>query len=154
MKADAFRKIAQVTYATNTRHYYMTNALAMEGQLDIPTSIPLNASKLGVAKRTLALDLLRVSIDYEKAEGVESSLAVTYTDEGVTETMLVRNCVGQIVEGAIDDPAVELNMAYPTMCQILAGKLKLDDAIASGDVEVAGSSEELARLRDLFERKL
>lgn len=154
VKADAFRKIAQVTYATNTRHYYMTNALAMEGQLDIPTSIPLNASKLGVAKRTLALDLLRVSIDYEKAEGVESSLAVTYTDEGVTETMLVRNCVGQIVEGAIDDPAVELNMAYPTMCQILAGKLKLDDAIASGDVEVAGSSEELARLRDLFERKL
>lgn len=153
-KAQAFRKMAQVTFATNTRHYYMTNALALEEAITIPTSVPLNASKLGVAKRSLPLDLLRVSLDVEKAANVEKSLAFTFTDEGITETLFIRNCVGRVIDGAIDDPTVELKMTYPVMCEIMSGASKLDDAIASGDVEVIGEAEELASIRDLFERKL
>ena len=153
-KAQAFRKMGQVTYASNTRHYYMTNALALEGKVAIPTSVPLNASKLGVAKRSLSLDLLRVSLDPEKALDVEKSLAFTFTDEGITETLSIHNCVGQVIDSAIENPTVELKTAYPVMCEIMAGKTKLDDAIAAGSVEVVGSAEELASIRDLFERKL
>ena len=40
------------------------------------------------------------------------------------------------------------------MCEIMSGKTKLDDAIAAGSVEVVGSADELAALRELFERKL
>ncbi len=153
-KAQAFRKMGQVTFASNTRHYYLTNALALEGKITIPTSIPLNASKLGVAKRSLPLDLLRVSLDPEKALDVEKSLAFTFTDEGITETLSIHNCVGQVIDGAIDNPTVELKMTYPVMCEIMSGKTKLDDAIAAGSVEVVGSADELAALRELFERKL
>ena len=144
----------QVTFATNTRHYYLTKALELEGKLDIPTSIPFNASKLPVAKRTLLLDILRTSLDYELAQGVEKSLNVTFTDEGLTNGLAVGNCVAQVVEGGVDAPDVELKMAYPTACAVIAGTLKLDDAIAAGDVEVVGDQAELTSLRELFERKL
>ena len=145
--------MGQVTFASNTRHYYLTNALALEGKVTIPTSIPLNASKLGVAKRSLSLDLLRVSLDPEKALDVEKSLASR------SPTRHHRNAVhpqlrGPVIDGAIDNPTVELKMTYPVMCEIMSGKTKLDDAIAAGSVEVVGSADELAALRELFERKL
>ena len=152
-KAQAFRKMAQVTYATNTRHYYMTKALELEGKLQIPTSIPFNASKLPVAKRTLMLDLMRCSLDYEKAMDVEKSLQLTFTDEGLTNAIVIGNCVGQIVQGGVESPTVELRMAYPTCCAIIAGTTKMDDAISAGDVELVGSVDELAAIRDLFDRK-
>lgn len=153
-KAQAFRKMGQVTFATNTRHYYLTKALELEGKLNIPTSIPFNASKLPVAKRTLLLDILRTSLDYEKAQDVEKSLNVTFTDEELTNGLAIGNCVAQVVEGGVDQPTVELKMAYATACAVIAGSLKLDAAISSGDVEVVGDQSELASLRELFDRKL
>ena len=62
--------------------------------------------------------------------------------------------MAQVVEGGVDAPDVELKMAYPTACAVIAGTLKLDDAIAAGDVEVVGDQAELTSLRELFERKL
>ncbi len=153
-KAQAFRKMGQVTFATNTRHFYHTRALELEGKITVPTAIPFNASKLGVAKRTLMLDILRTSLDYEKAMGVEKSLNVTFTDENLTNGLDIGNCVAQVVEGGVEKPTVEMKMKYATACEIIAAKTKLDDAISSGAVEVVGGAEELASIRDLFERKL
>lgn len=153
-KAQAFRKMAQVTFATNTRHFYMTRALELEGKLAVPKTIPYNASKLPAAKRTLLLDIMRTSLDYEKAMDVNKSLQVTYTDEGVTNAIVIGNCVGQVVLGGVEDPTVEIKMEYPVACEIIAGKTKLADAVAAGTIQIVGDKAELEAILELIDRDL
>lgn len=154
-KAQAFRKMGQVTEATNTRHWYMTKALELEGSLD--TSIAasyVTKDKLTAAPRTLVLDMLRVSIDPEKAKGVEESLVITYTNENASNSMTIRNCIGQVTEGSIESPSIELQLDYGTMLEIVTKEKTLSSCLESGEATLIGDEGTFKALFEIFEMKL
>lgn len=153
VKAQAFRKMAQVTYATNTRHYYSTQALVLEGKLTVPTGIPQDPSRVSSMPRNFWLEQLRVSLIPEKAEGMDTFLTTTFTDEKVTKSMDIRNCVGVLVDGAVEGKqGIELRMPFEVMGGLLSGTAGFDALVADGTIEVVGSKEDLAAIRGIFNR--
>lgn len=154
-KAQACRMMARVTEATNTRHWYMTTALDLEGKLDrsIAESY-VTKDKLSAAPRRLMLDMLRVSIVPEKAQGMNESFTLTYTDEGVSNSMIIGNCVGEIIEGKIDSPTAELQLTYPTMLSIAVKEKSLASCIESGEATVVGDADKFQEIVGIFEMPL
>lgn len=151
LKAEAMRQMAYVTYATNTRHYLMTNVMELEGTLEVPNQMPSAPAQMQAADRASYLKILRLGLIPEKAEGVEKSLAITFTDEGVSNTIIVRNCIGQVASGVVGSPDFELKMPYSVMIDIMCKITTMQDALANGSVEVVGDSNELAGFFELFD---
>lgn len=144
VKAQAFRKMAQVTEATNTRHYYMTQALELEGVLDRSNDPAwITKDKLAAAPRDLVLNVMRVSLIPEKLAGVDETLVLTFADEGVSNTMHVRNSVGVVTAGRVENPSVEIVLDYPTLLDIYLTDETLENCVASGKATIEGDSAAL-----------
>lgn len=155
IKAQAFRKMGQVTQASNTRHWYHTQAWELEGKLDKSVVAPvITRDKLMAAPRTLVLDMLRVSIDPSKAEGIAETLVVTYTDEDISITMDVRNCIGVVSEGRAESPSAELRLPYGSMLDIVLGERSFEEVLAAGDAKVEGSMEKFQAIMGVCEMQL
>lgn len=155
VKAQAFRKMGQVSQASNTRHWYHTEAWKLEGSLDKTKVAPvITKDKLMAAPRTLVLDMLRVSIVPEKAEGMNESLVVTYSDEGASTSMIIRNCIGQVKEGAVEDPSVEIVLTYATMLDIVLKARTFEECLQAGDITVRGNPAKLEAIMGVCEMQL
>lgn len=155
IKAQAFRKMGHVSGASNTRHWYHSAAAELEGKLDKSLApAVITKDKLMAAPRKLVLDMLRVSIDPEKAEGMNESLVVTYIDEDVSVSMTVRNCIGEVVEGAVEKPSVELRIPYVTMLDIVTGEREFDEVVSSGDAQLVGDASKLEAIMGVCEMQL
>ena len=98
--------------------------------------------------------MLRYSIDLEKATGMEETLVVTYADEGTSISMSIRNCVGAVSEGRVENPSAEISLDYQTMLDIVLGARSLDECVKAGKAEIIGNASKLQAIRDVFEMQL
>ncbi|MEG2262650.1 MAG: alkyl sulfatase dimerization domain-containing protein, partial [Raoultibacter sp.] len=154
-KAQAFRKIAQVTEATNTRHYYMTQALELEGTLDRSLAPAwITKDKLMAAPRDLILNIMRVALIPEKLNDINEVWVLTFADEGVSNTLHIRNNIGCVVPGKADKPTVELSVAYPDMLGAYLKETSIEKLISSGKATVTGDKAALDTILAACEVKL
>lgn len=156
-KAEALRQMAYVTHSTITRSFMMTQAYELEGNTVDGVSTAFGAvskDKLAVCPRTHVLDMIRVTLDAEKALDKNVGLALTYTDENVTNSIIVRNCVAAVEEGRSDAVTTEVQTDYPTMMSILAKEKTLADCFADGSVVVVGDQAAYDEFAELFEAEL
>ena len=98
--------------------------------------------------------MLRVSIDPSKAEGIAETLVVTYTDEDISITMDVRNCIGVVSEGRAESPSAELRLPYGSMLDIVLGERSFEEVLAAGDAKVEGSMEKFQAIMGVCEMQL
>lgn len=150
-KAQSYRKMGQVSSACNTRHWYLSNALMLEGNLTIPTSIPADPSMFSPADPGLFMRFLRVNLVPEQAQGVNMSLQFTFTDTDDVVTMSIHNCVAQAIVGTIDSPTVEVKLPYELVGQCVAGSTNLRACIAEGKAELVGNAADLDTILGCFE---
>lgn len=154
-KAQACRKMAQITEATNTRHWYMTKAWELEGKLDKSVApAAVTKDKLAAAPRTLVLDMLRVSIVPEKALDMNESLVITYSDESTSNSMTIRNCIGQVTEGRVENPSVEIVLPYDLMLDIVLKAKSFDECLQNGDIAIEGDPAKLETIMSVCEMQL
>ncbi|MEA5020692.1 MAG: alkyl sulfatase dimerization domain-containing protein [Gordonibacter sp.] len=155
IKAQAFRKMGQISQASNTRHWYHTEAWQLEGKLDKTKVAPvITKDKLMAAPRTLVLDMLRVSIDPTKAEGMNEALTITYTDEGISTSMSIRNCIGAVTEGKANNSSAELKIPYTTMLDIVTGARTFDDCLNAGEASIEGDQTKFKSIMGVCEMQL
>ncbi len=84
---------------------------------------------------------------------MDTFLTTTFTDEKVTKSMDIRNCVGVLVDGAVEGKqGIELRMPFEVMGGLLSGTAGFDALVADGTIEVVGSKEYLAAIRGIFNR--
>lgn len=153
-KADAFRAMGHVTSSTITRAFMLTQAHILEGE-DIAeakwAAYEVTPEKLMDAPRTTGLDILRVTLDPQKAEGWHEGLTFTFTDEDLSYTMVVRNCVAAIEEGKSAAATLEVKLPYTKMCSAIVGDTTISELISSGDAELVGDKAKLDEFLGLFE---
>lgn len=154
IKADALRKMAQVTPATTTRHFYLSQALELEGKLDRSmASEMLSKDKLMSAPRDTLLKILRASINPDKCIDMEKTVKFNFVDEKVSYGLIIRKGVGQIVkEPATAD--IEVQIPYQTLVDVIVKEKDFVKCIQSGEIKIIGDMQLFQQIMGIFELAL
>lgn len=150
IKVDALRSMAQVTTASDTRNYYLTEVAKLEGNLEDQVTSGIIKGELMLSSKDSFLKILRVSIDPEKCGDDEFDVNFNFTDEDIKYRFKVRNGIGIITENP-QSAALEINMTYDVFCDIAVGSKKIDDCIQSGEVVISGDIEKFQEFRNIFD---
>lgn len=156
-KAEALRKMGHMAQASIPRSFYMSECYEIEGGAEegVTTAFgDMTKERLKAMPRTLVLDKIRVTLDPEKADGVKQGLAITFTDEDITNSLVVRNHVAAVEEGKAALVNLELKMDYPTWMSIAVGEKKLEDCLGDESASLEGDDAALDAFLGMFEMAL
>jgi len=114
LKATALRTMAVDMINPNARNWYLTEALELEGTIGIEPR-PVDDARLKFAQSfpiENILEIMRVSLNPVKTEGVNASMVFTFPDQSKRFQLTVRNnilLIDPIDELPTDTVEVELN---------------------------------------------
>lgn len=139
LKADALRKMSQVTTATTTRYFYTTNVLDLEGKLDInEIKGPLLMEVIRTMDPGTFVNALRLKISPEKAEDADIKIAFVFDDSDKTYGLHIRNGIG-VYTVDMKKPDVTYKMSSDYWFDgIVAETSTLAEGIKDGDIKVEG----------------
>lgn len=137
--ARALRLVAQRTSAANIRSWCLTQALSLEGTIDMSRTRQHRMQPRAVAADPVAAThTLRVLLLPERAEGLDARMGFDFGEGGAT-MLHVRNSVAvTLQDGDHSETAATLRCAAQVWADILGGRTALADALASGSVVIDG----------------
>ena len=153
LKATALRQMAYVSTGANDRAHLMSQALALEGKVQIARLIPPQTPMI-VANPSTYVDYFRVRIDPEKSGETRSFVRFDF-DDGTSAGLDVRRAVAEFVpepEKYSEEPDLTLAMSGEAWAKIYLSQATPEELIESGDIEVSGDATEAARVVNLFDR--
>ena len=150
--ASVLRSIGFDAKSANLRNYMLTEALVVDGRLDLARLPP----------RTTAPDLLRsvddsvlfrglgVRLDPERSSDVEFTAGFTFSDTGAQHGLVVRRGVIEYLPERPAEADVRVVLERETWLAIAGGNLTWLDAVGSEAAET-NSEEALARFEGFFD---
>ncbi len=154
-KANALRRLGQLSVASNSRNWYITQARVLEGKIDLskPPGIFLTKAKI-MEMPEFFLKSLRVRIDPEKSKDIEKTLGVNFKDAGKKVSLHVRRGV-VIYKDTYSGKGIdiEITMTRETWAKIILKELGFVKALITGDVEVTkGGVLEFKNFMGMFDQ--
>jgi len=152
--ARTFKARARGHINPNARHWYLTQAKELTGDLevgkpvpsDIPddflASLPIDGFMAGMTTRLRAEDTLETN----------TVVRFVFGDVGRTFTVHIRRGVAALSEKAVANPDVTIRTTAEAWKRIAARKRNPALAFAAGEVEVDGGIIEVVKFLALFER--
>jgi len=153
LKADALRQMAYVSTGANDRAHLMSQALALEGKVNIARLIPPPAKAM-IASPTTFVNYFRVRIDPEKSDQTNRFVRFDFTD-GTSAGLHIRRAVAEFVpdpDRYQRKPNITLAMSAETWIKLYLSQERPEDLIKNGDIKVTGDWDEAARVLNLFDR--
>jgi len=149
IKADAFRALGYASVSPNGRDYYLTQALELEGSVDV-WSAPVSTAQTAAVARSFPMSSIMASLPVRlnpaRAAGKDIVVGFRFTDTDETFTMHVRNSIGDLQPGFPDDPDVAIATSSVSWLQILSRQKSLPLAIATFDLRVTTGALTIPRL--------
>lgn len=153
LKADALRALGQVSTASNTRAWLLTQARELEGHVD--TSRPpvrlVNVNQVLQAPPQTYVNALRYRLDPARAAGVDEVLAVRFTDLGQGFGLHIRHGIAEFLDHEPADRTCGVALTFDTWARCIAGETDLDAALRAGSALPLGSPTRLRHALALFE---
>ena len=153
LKADALRQMAYVSTGGSDRAHLMSQALALEGKVNIARVVPPPPA-LVAARPTTFVNYFRVRIDPKKSDTTNKFIRFDFSD-GSQAGLHVRRAVVEFVaepEKYQRKPDVVLAMSGETWAKLYMSLATPEELIETGDIKVTGDAEEAARVINLFDR--
>ena len=140
LKAVALRELGRRSVSPNGRHYYLTQALELEGEVTIEPQRPTEANLELVRSIPIGnfMRAMPAALDAEAAHDVDRVLGFRFTDVDEAFAVHIRRGVAEIREGWPDDPDAGLTTTTRTWIDIVTKQRSLPAAVATGDVSVEG----------------
>lgn len=153
IKADALRAMGHRALGTIPRAWYLSQARALEGQVQIPALRFPTEAELMLGPVSTMIDLYRVRIDPERANSMD--MLVRFDIEGHRCAWHVRHGIAEFIADptAYPRPAdLQLNLDRTTLARLFVAKSCWPNEIASGHVTVSQGTQAAAlALLDLFD---
>jgi len=154
LKADLLRRSAQVSTASITRAFMLSQALALEGKVKLPRLVPPSVQQIG-ADPARFVNELRVRVDPIKAQDTDLLMRFDFTDGGHPSVALhVRGGVAHF----IDRPAAyagradyALTLDGASYAALFLNRQSLAELLESGKVRLAGDQAGAAAFLALFD---
>ncbi len=151
LQADAFEQLGYQCENPTWRNEYLMGALELRnGVRDLGDIQLATADVFAAMTPEMILDFAGIKLDATQAAGAESSIGWTITDaEGGPADFLLelRNGVLVYTRGAsLDGVSARARSTKPALAAALFGGASLDEATASGDIELSGDSAAVGRI--------
>ena len=152
IKADALRALGQRHINSNARNYYLTQALELEGKVQIDSD-PSRENALSFV-RTIPIgkfvSAMPANLDYDKSADTEMVTGFRFPDVGEGYGIHIRRGVAEFREGFPDDPDLAITSDSMVWRELVLGLRNPVAAFASGDVKYEGSALDLVGFLRLF----
>lgn len=151
--ATALRGLGEAHRSANGRHYYLTQALEMTGELQIEGDGRGSASAELLHSLPLRgfFSAMSVSLDPEASRDVDRVVGFRFPDAGEDWTVHVRRGVAEIRPGLPEKPEILVTLAATVWKEMLAGLRSPALTLASGEIRVEGGRLDLIGFLRLFE---
>jgi len=156
IKAELLRQMAYRTTGSIARAFLLTEALALEGKVEVPRLVPPSPEIIASAPETF-VDFYRVRIDPRKAENTDKVVELVFTDRGNQAVALhVRRGVAEYIPVPDDyyrEPDYALELSSETWAALYLSSTDLEQAVAARKARLTkGSVEDLGALFAEFDR--
>ena len=148
--ASVVRTVGQRTTSANIRNWCLTKALELEGAIDL-SRFRQHRFRVGeiLAKPPAAfVKVLRVLLAPEKTENMDLELRWQF-DDGSRTGLKIRRGVAISTDGGA--AGLEIIITHNTWANILGGKLTLKAALAEGNIQINGNSDEVVKFFGAFD---
>ena len=152
-KSEVLRQMAYVSTGGNDRAHMTSQALSLEGKINLARLIPPSAETILASPNTF-VDYFRVRIDPLKSGETDSFIQFEFSD-GSSSGLHIRRAVAEFVENPsqhIRKPDIRLKMSGESWAKLYLSLATPEEMIKSGDIAVIGDTKEAARLINLFDR--
>lgn len=152
-KAEALRQMAYVSTGANDRAHLMSQALALEGKVNIPRLVA-PASRVIVESPTTFVNYFRVRIDPDKSGLTDRFLRFDFSN-GDSAGLHIRRAVAEFIADPKKHyraPDVTLAMSPETWSKVYLSSATPKELIDAGDIKVTGDVHEAERVLSLFDR--
>ncbi|WP_144006966.1 alkyl sulfatase dimerization domain-containing protein [Pelomonas sp. KK5] len=145
LKADALRRMGQVTTAANTRSWYLTQARELEGLCDTrvtPMKL-VNAAMVRQMPARTYVNGLRFSLPASVSAGGEKTLHLRFKAPDSDFTLLLRNGVVVIREAAPAAGQVvdaRLAMSFDAWARLVGREASGAELLAGGEIQAGGEA--------------
>lgn len=152
--ANALSAKAQHHINSNARHWYLTEARELRGELEIGKPVPsdLPDDMLDGLPIDTFMAGMATRLKAEEALATDSVVSFTFEDIKRSITAHVRRGVAAIEEGANRDADIQIKTTAAVWKRLATKKRNPALAFASGDIEVDGGIIDVVRFLALFER--
>lgn len=152
MKAHALRALAHLEVNANARNYYLTQALELEGKIEIQDDIrPENAlSFVSTVPIERFIEAMPANLLYERSADTEIVVGFRFPDVDQSYGIDIRRGVAEFEERFPEDPDLTITVDSDVWRELVLGMRSPVTAFASGDVKFEGSALDLVEFLRLF----
>jgi alkyl sulfatase BDS1-like metallo-beta-lactamase superfamily hydrolase len=149
-----YRALGQSSVSMIGRTFFLSEARAMEGSVQIPSLVPPKPEIIA-GDPTFFVDMYRVRIDPKKAESIEKVIVFNFSN-GASAGLHIRRGIAEFVP----EPSrhyrsadIECTMSESSWASLYLNASTLDGETKSGGVRLTkGSMEDLSTVMDLFDK--
>jgi alkyl sulfatase BDS1-like metallo-beta-lactamase superfamily hydrolase len=155
IKADALRQMAYATPALSSRNFYLSQALALEGKIDltkIPAGFsPVDENRISDLPIEESIKVLQYKIDPIKSAVTDKQIALYFTDKEETFGLHIRKGVAEFINKAMPHPDYSISLSSSDWISLIFKKTDVQSLIVNGLVQAKGNIDELEELFEMFE---
>ena len=151
--ARILRHIAYASNTSNKRHYLLTEALALEGEID-PAVLPVNLANpvlLAANPDSVLFRALGTRLDPVGSAEVHLIAGFYIEDTGEDHTLIIRRGVIEHRAGRPAEASLRITLDRPTWVRVAGGHLSWLDAAQQGALQVEPGPEALAAFAAHFD---
>jgi len=150
--ARAYDQLGYQSESGPWRDIYLTGALELRhGNESSNNNIKNAKDMLAHTPITSLFDALGVSLNGPRAEGVNLSVKVNFTDSNESYLLWVENSVLHHRVNQDREANAQLDITYPLFMKVILGEAKLKDFLFSDELNVEGSTIDLLRFFALLD---
>jgi alkyl sulfatase BDS1-like metallo-beta-lactamase superfamily hydrolase len=148
LEADALEQLGYQTENGPWRNFYLTGAKELRnGVAKLPTPDTASPDTVRAMSLDLFFDYLGMRFNGEKAADAKGVLNFDFGPDGGSYSVEMENGVLNHTKGVRDPQAdATVTLSRDTLNKIILQQVKLDDAIQSGQVKVAGNGDKLKEM--------
>jgi alkyl sulfatase BDS1-like metallo-beta-lactamase superfamily hydrolase len=150
-----------MAYATRagiqTRSFLLTNALHLEGKLDMnkpPAFLFLGSASTAEIMASPAgssVKALETQLDATEVADVEENIVVTFTDLDKSWTIHIRRGVVEVTEGNEPEAIATLELSREEWAKLAIGEATLKESVAVGTSQIKGDDGMLYQVLGAFD---
>jgi len=154
-RINALRALAAREANPNARHYYLTTAAELAGEVKLPLmAVTPKDQMLEGMPITTFFNGMQVAMDGESAWAINQSVIFEFPDLEQRYTLIVRGGATELREGAADDASIHVRIDSLDFKRMLAGIRSPAMAILRDFEYVKGGRISFTRFMQLFEPDL